>query len=52
MTEDEYGALLRRVDEFRWHVDAASSCKSAAPILHCKPPLLKHRSDVMGDFKN
>jgi hypothetical protein len=38
------------VYEFCWHVAAASG-KSADPILHCEPPLLKHRSDAMGEFK-
>jgi hypothetical protein len=37
--------------EFFWHV-AAASCKSADPILHREPPLLKHRCDAMGEFKN
>jgi hypothetical protein len=49
--EDEYGALLRHVYKFWWRV-AAVSGKSADPILHCEPPLLKHFSEVMGDFKN
>jgi hypothetical protein len=46
MTEDEYGALLRHVYEFSWHV-AVGSCKSADPILQHE-----HFSDAMGDFKN
>jgi hypothetical protein len=28
-----------------------ASGKSADPILHRKTPLLKNRSDAMGDFK-
>jgi hypothetical protein len=51
VTEDEYGALLRHVYEFCWRVAAISS-KSADPILHLKPPLLKHRNYAMGDFEN
>jgi hypothetical protein len=51
MTEDDCGALLRHVYEFGWR-EAAGSGKSAGPILHREPLLLKHRSDVMGDFKN
>jgi hypothetical protein len=39
------------VYEFCWRVAAASG-KSADPILQCKPPLLKHHRDVMGEFKN
>jgi phage tail protein X len=39
------------VDKFCWRVAAASG-KSADPILHCEPPLLKHCSDAMGQFKN
>jgi hypothetical protein len=31
---------------------AANPCKSADPILHHQPSLLKNRSDVTGDFKN
>jgi hypothetical protein len=37
------------VYEFCWHV---ASGKSADPILHCEPPLLKHYSNAMGEFKN
>jgi hypothetical protein len=33
-----------------WRVAAASG-KSADPILHSKTPLLKNRSDAMGDLK-
>jgi hypothetical protein len=51
VTEDEYDALLRHVYEFCGRA-AAGSGKSADPILHCEPHVLKHRSDVMGDFKN
>jgi hypothetical protein len=51
LTEDEYGALLRHVYKFCWR-DAAGSGKSAYPILHREPPLLKHRGNAMGDFKN
>jgi hypothetical protein len=50
MTEDEYGSLPRQVYEFRWRL-APGSGKSADPILHREPPLLKHRSDAMGDCK-
>jgi hypothetical protein len=50
MTEDEYSALLRHVYVFCWRV-AAGSGKSADPILHHEPPVLKHRSDAMGDLK-
>jgi hypothetical protein len=39
------------VYEFCYRV-AASSGKSVDPILHRKTPLLKNRSDAMGDFKN
>jgi hypothetical protein len=38
------------VYKFCWHLAAASG-KSADPILHREPPLLKHRSDAMGEFK-
>jgi hypothetical protein len=31
---------------------AANPCKLAAPILHQEVPLLKNRSNAMGDFKN
>jgi hypothetical protein len=31
---------------------AANPCKSADPILHHEPPLLKNSSNVTGDFKN
>jgi hypothetical protein len=34
-----------------WRV-AAGSGKSADLILHCEPPLLKHRSDATGDLEN
>jgi hypothetical protein len=51
MMDDEYGALLQHVYEFYWGV-AAGSDKSADLILHHEPPLLKHRSNAMGDFKN
>jgi hypothetical protein len=37
--------------EFCWRVDVGSG-KSADPIFHHEPPLLKHFSDAMGDFKN
>jgi hypothetical protein len=36
---------------FRYPV-ASGSIKSADPILHGEPPLLKNRSNVTGDFKN
>jgi hypothetical protein len=49
--EDKYGTLLRHIPEFCWRV-AADSCKSADPILHSEPPLLKNHSNAMGDFKN
>jgi hypothetical protein len=39
------------VYEFCSHVAAASG-KSADPILHREPPLLKHHNDVMDEFKN
>jgi hypothetical protein len=49
MSEDEYSAPL----QYSIQILLACSCgKSAYPILHRKPPLLKHRSDVMGEFKN
>jgi hypothetical protein len=38
------------VYKFCWLVAAASG-KSADPILHREPPLLKHHSDAMGEFK-
>jgi hypothetical protein len=38
MADDEYGTL--------------GSGKSANPILHREPLLLKHHSDKTGDFKN
>jgi hypothetical protein len=41
--EDEYGTLLWQVYEFWWRVTAGSG-KSAYPILHREPPLLKHRA--------
>jgi hypothetical protein len=50
MMEDEYSDLLEHVCEFRWRV-ADGSGKSADPILHCEPPLLKHQSNVMDDLK-
>jgi hypothetical protein len=31
---------------------AANPCKSADPILHQEPPLLKNRSNATGNFKN
>jgi hypothetical protein len=31
---------------------AANSGKSADPILHQEPPLLKNPSDAMSDFEN
>jgi hypothetical protein len=37
--------------EFCWRVAVASG-KSADTILHQEPPLLKHHSDAMGEFKN
>jgi hypothetical protein len=41
------------VYKFCWRVlVAAASGKSADPILHHEPPLLKHRIDAMGEFKN
>jgi hypothetical protein len=39
------------VYKFCWRVAAASD-KSADPILHSEPPLLKHCSEAMGEFKN
>jgi hypothetical protein len=50
VTEDEYGALLQHDYIFCWR-EVAGSGKSADPILHREPPLLKHRSHAMGDFK-
>jgi hypothetical protein len=49
MTEDEYRAPLRYGIRFCWRVAAASG-KLADPILYREPPLLKHRSDAMGEF--
>jgi hypothetical protein len=43
-------AAAANVYEFCWHV-AAGSGKSADPILHREPPLLKHRSNAMCDFR-
>jgi hypothetical protein len=51
MKEDKYGALLRHVYKLPWRL-AVGSAKSADPILHSEPPLLKHCSDAVGDFKN
>jgi hypothetical protein len=51
VTEDEYSALLQHVHEFCWPL-AEDSGKSADPILHREPPLLNHRSNALGDFKN
>jgi hypothetical protein len=51
VTDDEYGALLRHVYKFCWRV-ATDSGKSADLILHRESPILKHRSDATGDFKN
>jgi hypothetical protein len=50
VTEDKYGALLRHVYEFCWHV-AAGSAKSADPILHREPPLLKDRGGAILKIK-
>jgi hypothetical protein len=49
MTEDEYGALLRHIYEFCWYLVAGSG-KSADPFLNWETPLLKNRSNEMGDF--
>jgi hypothetical protein len=49
--DDEFGSLLRNAHQFLWRT-AASSGKSGDAILHREPPLLKNRSDAMGDFKN
>jgi hypothetical protein len=51
VTEGEHGALLQHVYEFGLRV-AVGSGKSADPILHCEPPLLKHYGDATGNFKN
>jgi hypothetical protein len=54
VTDDEcraLQALLYHSCEFCWRV-AAGSNKSADPISHHEPSLLKHGSDAMFDFKN
>jgi hypothetical protein len=49
VTDNECGALLKHVHEFCWR-KAAGSGKSVDPILGREPPLLKPRSDALGDF--
>jgi hypothetical protein len=51
VTEDEYSILLQQMYEFCWRV-AAGSGKSSEPIIRHEPPLLKHCSDAMANFKN
>jgi hypothetical protein len=48
VTEDKYCAPLQY--EFCWRV-AAASVKSADPILHREPPLLKHYRDRWANLK-